>query len=47
MSKIKEQTKQFISSVLDQEYAKAQEQLQQIVSEKVKERIRQVSKGTK
>lgn len=43
MEQIQKTAKDFISNVLDQEYAKAQEQLQKLVDEKIKQRIRTVA----
>lgn len=40
MEAIKQTTKQFISDIMEQEYASAQEQLHKIVTEKIKQRIR-------
>lgn len=39
----KQSAKQFVSNVMEQEYAKAQEQLQNMVAEKIKQRIREAS----
>lgn len=43
MDNIKQTAKVFISDVMEQEYAKAQEQLQKIMDEKIKQRIRSIS----
>jgi hypothetical protein len=40
MEKSKQLTKQFVSNVMEQEYAKAQEILQHLVNEKIKQKIR-------
>lgn len=43
MEQFEKTTKEFISNILDQEYAKAQEQLQQIINDKIQQRIRTVA----